>query len=58
MMGFTCWPKGVPRATWSRRRSPVESFLKPSSSASLAAWVPLPAPGGPKKITASPIFPP
>src|SRR5688572_27508262 len=51
MMGPTCFPTGVPAAMASRSMSPVEMRGMPRCSASRAACVPFPAPGGPRKMT-------
>src|SRR5215210_3043731 len=51
-------PIGVPAATAARSMSPVESCGIPNRSTMRTAWVPFPAPGGPRRInlidTASP----
>src|SRR6266851_2100367 len=52
--GLACIPSGVPRPTWSRNMSPVERCGTPKRRAISFDWVPLPAPGGPTKITARP----
>ena len=39
-------PSSVPRATWSRSRSPVAMWGMSKCSAMTVPWVPLPAPGG------------
>src|SRR6266487_2331379 len=44
-------PKVVPLRTCSRSMSPVEMCAQPMRSEIIAACVPLPTPGGPKKIT-------
>ena len=40
----------VPAATAARSMSPVESWTIPRCSTSRLAWVPLPAPGGPRRM--------
>src|SRR3954469_14672042 len=47
---FAWRPTGVPAATASRSMSPVESWTMPRSAWSRAACVPLPAPGGPRRM--------
>src|SRR5690242_31743 len=47
MTALACRPRGVPRFTASRRRSPVANLGSPRASASNAPCVPFPAPGGP-----------
>src|SRR3989441_8664690 len=42
-------PSLVPAARASRSMSPVATCATPHSRASARAWVPLPAPGGPRK---------
>src|SRR5207245_11664891 len=42
-------PSLVPAARASRSMSPVATCATPHSPASARAWVPLPAPGGPRK---------
>src|SRR5579864_8079787 len=54
MMALARKPSGVPRLACSRNISPVEIWGTPYSWAICLACVPLPAPGGPKKITARP----
>src|SRR6185312_16162735 len=49
--GAICLPRAVPAAMASRSMSPVEMRGMLPHAASRAAWVPLPAPGGPRKIT-------
>src|SRR2546422_1369079 len=51
--GAICLPRGVPAAMASRSMSPVEIRGTFPHAARRAAWVPLPAPGGPRKITRS-----
>src|SRR5580704_15224655 len=53
IIGLARKPNSVPRVTASRNMSPVERCGKPSSFEIRLAWVPFPAPGGPKKISAS-----
>src|SRR3989344_9222346 len=43
-------PIGVPALTAARSMSPVDSCFMPRSSTRRWAWVPLPAPGGPKRM--------
>src|SRR5689334_4888483 len=43
-------PTGVPAATASRSMSPVDSWIIPRLACSRAACVPLPAPGGPRRM--------
>ena len=50
-MSLTLSPRGVPFLTAARKRSPVEMCGSPSFSTARSAMVPLPAPGGPKKIS-------
>src|SRR5690606_25277007 len=47
MISSTRRPNSVPSDTWARNISPVDTWGTPSRSATLSAWVPLPAPGGP-----------
>src|SRR5690554_5324155 len=47
MIALTRLPISVPSPTWWRNMSPVETWGTPSRSATRAAWVPFPAPGGP-----------
>src|SRR5215210_3200626 len=42
-------PTGLPLATAWRSMSPVDSWTIPRFACSRAAWVPLPAPGGPSR---------
>src|SRR5688572_14444123 len=56
MIGPTCLPTGVPAAMASRSMSPVEIRGTLRWSASRAACVPFPAPGGPRKITRGPVL--
>ena len=51
MMSFARWPTGVPAATAARNMSPVESWTIPCLETSRCACVPLPAPGGPSRIS-------
>src|SRR5438128_1179554 len=51
--GAICRPRGVPAAIASRSMSPVEIRGTLAHSARRAACVPLPAPGGPRKMTRS-----
>lgn len=48
---FTCWPSGLPALTAARSMSPVEICGMPNFSVMNRAWVPLPAPGAPSRIT-------
>src|SRR6266851_10326400 len=48
-------PRAVPAAMASRSMSPVEILGTRRWPARRPAWVPLPAPGGPRKMTRSPI---
>src|SRR6266568_7288294 len=50
MIAWTFLPIGVPRALWSRNMSPVETWGTLSSEDRSFACVPLPAPGGPRRI--------
>src|SRR5689334_6543298 len=50
MIAWTFLPSSVPRALWSRNMSPVEMCGMRSSDASIFACVPLPAPGGPRRM--------
>ncbi|MOA48152.1 hypothetical protein D3C78_1708580 [compost metagenome] len=43
-------PNGVPAFTAARSMSPVEIWGMPKCWVRNAAWVPLPAPGGPSKM--------
>src|ERR1700722_16267401 len=51
MMCLTLRPTGVAALTAARNMSPVESWMIPYLSTSRCAWVPLPAPGGPRRIS-------
>ena len=51
MTAFAFSPTGVPAFTAARSMSPVETWGIPRSSTSFAAWVPLPAPGGPSSTS-------
>src|SRR5437867_3711655 len=53
MRGAICLPRAVPAAIASRSMSPVEIRGTLPQAARRAAWVPLPAPGGPRKMTRS-----
>src|SRR5688500_14558892 len=46
---FASIPTGLPLATASRSMSPVDIWIIPRCACSRAAWVPLPAPGGPNR---------
>ncbi len=48
---FAASPSGVPALTAARSMSPVEICGMPYASRMNAAWVPLPAPGGPSRIS-------
>src|SRR5579871_3293890 len=58
MMSLACRPTGVPAATAARSISPVESWTMPYRSTSRCAWVPLPDPGGPRRISLIGVRPP
>src|SRR5438132_242130 len=49
--GWAFLPSAVPRRMFSRKSSPVVTWARPVSFLSNAAWVPLPAPGRPRRIT-------
>src|SRR2546428_13026187 len=51
MYAFAFFPRSVPCATLCRKMLPVEMCGTPRYAASLAAWVPLPAPGGPRRTS-------
>ena len=51
MTAFAFWPTSLPAATAALNMSPVESWGAPSLSTSFGACVPLPLPGGPKRMT-------
>src|SRR2546428_472509 len=51
MYAFAFFPRSVPCATLCRKKLPVEMCGTPRYAASFAAWVPLPAPGGPSKTS-------
>src|SRR2546422_11170524 len=51
MYAFAFFPRSVPCATLCRKMSPVEMCGTPRYAASFAAWVPLPAPGGPSRTS-------
>ena len=55
MKDFALSPSGVPFATFVRRMSPVEICGTPKRSSSTFAWVPLPAPGGPRNTRRIPL---
>src|SRR6185295_11176302 len=55
MRGPATRPRAVPAAMASLSMSPVEIFGTPRCPARRAACVPLPAPGGPRKMTRPPI---
>ncbi len=44
-------PSSVPSETLERKMSPVEIAGMPKCSATTLAWVPLPAPGGPIRMS-------
>src|SRR6478735_8239672 len=50
MISLATRPSSLPSRTASRSMSPVAMWGSPCSGATRAAWVPLPAPGGPMKI--------
>src|SRR5882672_1717571 len=50
MMPLAFLPSSLPEATAARSMSPVESWTRPRSCCRSCAWVPLPAPGGPRRI--------
>src|SRR5208282_2404308 len=52
MIGRTFLPSSVPWLTASRNMSPVDRCGTPQLCATRFDWVPLPAPGGPRKIKA------
>src|SRR3954453_15884069 len=54
MIPCTRGPNPVPSVTASRNMSPVETAGTPRRSESVWAWVPFPAPGGPKRTTRAP----
>src|SRR5688572_10316145 len=58
MMRLASSPSGVPALTASRSISPVAICGTPHSCARFLACVPLPAPGGPRKITRTASGPP
>ncbi len=47
---FAATPSGVPALTAARSMSPVEICGMPNFSRMNCAWVPFPAPGGPRSI--------
>src|SRR5206468_9170696 len=51
MYAFAFFPRSVPCATLCRKMLPVEMWGTPRYAASFAAWVPLPAPGGPRRTS-------
>ena len=51
MTCFAAMPSGEPALTAARSMSPVEICGMPYASVMNAAWVPLPAPGGPSKMS-------
>ena len=51
MKRFASTPSGVPWETLARKMSPVEIAGMPKCSATKRACVPLPAPGGPMRIS-------
>src|SRR4051812_13941259 len=54
MRGPATRPRAVPAEMASRSMSPVEILGTRKWPASRPAWVPLPAPGGPRKMTRAP----
>src|ERR1700704_2165567 len=50
MMPLDFLPSSLPEATAARSMSPVESWTRPRPCCRSCAWVPLPAPGGPRRI--------
>src|SRR5229473_6304181 len=50
MMPLAFLPSWLPEATAARSMSPVESWTRPRSRCRSCAWVPLPAPGGPRRM--------
>ena len=50
MTFLAAMPSGVPALTAARSMSPVEICGMPNFSLMKVAWVPLPAPGGPRRI--------
>src|SRR2546426_506789 len=54
MKALASRPRGVPLVTASRSMSPVATCGTLHSRASSRAWVPLPAPGGPRKTRRTP----
>ncbi len=53
-LSITCFaasPSGVPALTAARSMSPVEICGMPYARVMNVAWVPLPAPGGPSRIS-------
>src|SRR5947199_525980 len=51
MYVFAFFPRSVLSATLCRKMLPVEMCGTPRYAASFAAWVPLPAPGGPSRTS-------
>src|SRR5690348_12400890 len=51
MYFFASRPSGVPCETLARKMSPVEIAGTPNRPATNLAWVPLPAPGGPIRMS-------
>src|SRR3989442_2131752 len=51
MYAFAFFPRSVPCATLCRKMLPVDICGTPMYGASFAAWVPLPAPGGPRRTS-------
>src|SRR3989449_6815667 len=51
MYDLAFFPRSVPCATLWRKMLPVEMCGTPRYAASFAAWVPLPAPGGPSRTS-------
>ena len=51
MYSWAFLPSGVPWETLARKMSPVEIAGMPKWSATILAWVPFPAPGGPIRIS-------
>src|SRR5438046_1325828 len=55
MRGPATRPRALPEAMASRSMSPVEMRGTRRWAARREAWVPLPAPGGPRKMTRAPM---
>src|SRR6476469_9247016 len=51
MYSWAFLPSSVPWDTFARKMSPVEMAGMPKWSATCLAWVPLPAPGGPIRMS-------